>query len=137
MSRLTNDIDAINQAISQNATSLIASALSLVGILIAMFVLNFWLALASLLVVPIMIFFTTFVASYTRRNFRGLQRHLGLLNATVEETLSGQKVVNAFRRNDSAIDAFRTSNTAVYDASLRANTYALLLMPLTTCWAIC
>ena len=52
MSRLTNDIDAINQAVSQNVTSLIASVLSLVGILIAMFVLNHWLALATLLVVP-------------------------------------------------------------------------------------
>ena len=50
MSRLTNDIDAINQAVSQNVTSLFASVLSMVGILIAMFVLNVWLALASVLV---------------------------------------------------------------------------------------
>ena len=46
MSRLTNDTDAINQAVSQNVTALLASVLSMVGILIAMFVLNLWLALA-------------------------------------------------------------------------------------------
>ena len=63
MSRLTNDIDAINQAVSQNVTSLLASVLSLVGILVAMFVLNHWLALATLLVVPIMFWFTNFVAT--------------------------------------------------------------------------
>ncbi len=63
MSRLTNDIDAINQAVSQNVISLVASVLSLVGIVIAMFVLNHWLALASLLVVPIMFWFTSFVAT--------------------------------------------------------------------------
>src|SRR5690606_16072992 len=62
MSRLTNDIDAINQAVSQNVTTLLASVLSLVGILIAMFALDVWLAMAAVLVVPIMFWFTQFVA---------------------------------------------------------------------------
>jgi ATP-binding cassette subfamily B multidrug efflux pump len=131
MSRLTNDIDAINQAVSQNVTSIIASVLTLVGILIAMFVLNFWLALASLLVVPIMFWFTTFVAKYTRRGFRALQKDLGELNGTMEETISGQRVVKAFRRSDSAVERFRLYNQAVYQSGMYANSYALLLMPLT------
>jgi ATP-binding cassette subfamily B multidrug efflux pump len=131
MSRLTNDIDAINQALSQNVTSLVASMLSLLGILIAMFVLNFWLALSSLLVVPIMLWFTGFVAKFTRRGFRELQKDLGLLNGVMEETISSQKVVNAFRRNDKAVSTFRKHNQAVYKSSLYANTYAFLLMPLT------
>ncbi len=131
MSRLTNDIDAINQAVSQNVTTIVASGFSLIGILIAMFVLNFWLALASVIVVPIMFWFTRFVARYTRRGFRMLQRDLGLLNSTMEETLSGQRVVTAFRRNDSAVDRFRAHNAAVYRSGLYANNYALLLMPLT------
>jgi len=131
MSRLTNDIDAINLAVSQNVTSIIASVLTLVGILIAMFVLNFWLALASLLVVPIMFWFTGFVAKYTRRGFRDLQKDLGELNGTMEETLSGQRVVKAFRRSDTAIEKFRRHNQAVYNSGLYANSYALLLMPLT------
>ena len=62
MSRLTNDIEAINQAVSQNVVSLVASVLSLIGILIAMFILNSWLALSALVVVPIMFWFTQFVA---------------------------------------------------------------------------
>ena len=131
MSRLTNDIDAINQAVSQNLVSIVASLLTLVGILVAMFVLNFWLALASIIVVPLMFWFTGYIARYTRRGFRRLQKDLGILNATMEETLSGQRVVKAFRRNDSAIDVFRENNEAVYKAGLYANTYALLLMPLT------
>ncbi|MCJ7702281.1 MAG: ABC transporter ATP-binding protein/permease [Anaerolineales bacterium] len=131
MSRLTNDIDAINQAVSQNLVSIIASMLTLVGILIAMFVLNFWLALASVVVVPLIFWFTGFVAKYTRRGFRQLQKELGGLNAIMEENISGQRVVKAFRRNDTAVEAFRKHNTAVYKAGLYANTYALLLMPLT------
>ena len=68
MSRLTNDIDAINQAVSQNVTSLIASMLTMVGILITMFVINHWLALSTLLVIPIMIWFTGFVANIRARD---------------------------------------------------------------------
>ncbi len=107
MSRLTNDIDAINQAVSQNVTALIASVLTMLGILVAMFALNHWLALASLLVVPIMLWFTRFVAKYTRKGFRDLQRNLGELNGIAEEAISGQKVIKAFRRNASVIEAFR------------------------------
>ena len=131
MSRLTNDIDAINQAVSQNVTSLIASVLSMAGILVAMFVLNVWLALASVLVVPIMFWFTNFVARYTRRGFRRLQKHLGALNAVMEESISGQKVVKAFRRNESVIERFRQCNEEVFRAGVYANSYALLLMPIT------
>jgi ATP-binding cassette, subfamily B, multidrug efflux pump len=131
MSRLTNDIDAINQAVSQNVTSLIASVLSLIGILIAMFILNTWLALSTLLVVPIMLWFTEFVARYTRKGFRELQKSLGGLNGVAEEAISGQKVIKAFRRNETVINAFRVQNQAVFTAGVYANTYALLIMPLT------
>ncbi len=131
MSRLTNDIDAINQAVSQNVVALIASTLSLGGILIAMFVLNFWLALASVFVVPIMFWFTDFVARYTRRGFRDLQKNLGQLNSVMEESISGQRVVKTFRRSDTTIAAFRQGNQDVYRSAIYANSYALLLMPLT------
>jgi ATP-binding cassette, subfamily B, multidrug efflux pump len=131
MSRLTNDIDAINQTVSQNITSLIASVLSMVGILIAMFVLNTWLAFSTLLVIPIMIWFTQFVAKFTRKEFRELQKSLGGLNSIAEETISGQKVVNTFRRNETVIQAFRLQNQAVFKAGVYANTYSLLIMPLT------
>lgn len=131
MSRLTNDIDAINTAVSQNVVSLLASVLSLVSIVVAMFVLNFWLALASVVVVPIMLWFTSFVARYTRKGFRDLQKNLGELNSVIEESISGQRVIKAFRRDEAAIAAFRVHNQAVYQSAVYANSYALLLMPLT------
>jgi ATP-binding cassette subfamily B protein len=131
MSRLTNDIDVINQAVADNVVSLLASVLSLAGILIAMFALDVWLAMASVLVVPIMFLFTNFVARYTRRGFRDLQQQLGELNGVMEESISGQKVVKAFQRNESVIDSFRRRNEAVFRAGVYANSYALLLMPLT------
>jgi ATP-binding cassette subfamily B protein len=131
MSRLTNDINAINMAVSQNVTSLIANVLALVGILVAMFALNIWLSLATILIVPLMAWFTTFVAKYTKKGFQRLQKELGKLNATIEENISGQKVVKAFRRNAAAVEGFRKDNQATYEAGIYANTYAFLLMPLT------
>ena len=131
MSRLTNDIEAINQAVSQNVVSLFASVLSLFGIVIAMFILNPWLALAALLVVPIMFWFTQFIARYTRKGFRNLQKELGEINGVMEESISGQRVVKAFHRSETAIERFRASNEKVYAAGVYANTYALMLMPLT------
>jgi ATP-binding cassette, subfamily B, multidrug efflux pump len=131
MSRLTNDIDAINQAVSQNVTALFAGVLTMAGILVAMFLLDWRLALVSLFVVPLMLWFADFVARYTRAGFERLQKDLGGLNGVMEETLSGQKVVSAFRRNESVISDFRAHNAEVYRSGLYANTYALLLMPLT------
>jgi ATP-binding cassette subfamily B protein len=96
-----------------------------------MFILNAWLALAALLVVPIMFWFTQFVARYTRKGFRNLQKELGEINGVMEESISGQRVVKAFRRNETAIERFRVSNQKVYEAGIYANTYALMLMPLT------
>lgn len=131
MSRLTSDIEAINQAVSQNVTSLLGGVLSLTGILIAMFVLDVRLALASLLVVPVMFAFTGFVARYTRKGFRELQRSLGELNGIMEETISGQKAIKVFGRTESALAAFRRSNQDVYRAAVWANSFAFMLMPLT------
>ena len=131
MSRLTNDTDAINQAISQNVTSLAASVLSLVGILVAMFLLNFWLALSALLVIPIMLWFTQFVASNTRKGFRELQKQLGEMYGVMEESISGLKVIKAFRRNEEVIERFHSQNDKVFKAAVYANSYAMMLMPLT------
>jgi len=97
-----------------------------------MLLLDRWLALASLFVVPIMFWFTQFVARYTRKGFRDLQRDLGQLNGVMEEAISGQKTAQAFRRKQSAIEAFRGQNQRVFEAGVYANGYALLLMPITT-----
>jgi len=132
MSRLTNDIDAINQAVSQNITALFSSVLTLVGILVAMFLLNPWLALVSLFVTPLLFWFTGYIAKYTRRGFRDLQANLGKLNGVMEEAISGQRVVKAFQRNETVIANFREANQDVYQAGLKANIYALLLLPITS-----
>lgn len=130
MSRLTNDIDAVNRVVSQNVTQLIASFLTLTGILVVMFVLNVWLALGTLLVIPLMLLLTFSVARYTRTGFRTYQTELGKLNGLMEETISGQRVVTAFRRSTSVLDAFTANNDQVRTTGIKAQTYVMLLPPL-------
>jgi ATP-binding cassette subfamily B protein len=130
MSRLTNDVDAIAAALAQNVTQLIRNAITLVGILVMMFSLNIWLALASLIVFPIMIVLTALVGGKTRDSFRDLQKNMGMLNSTMQETLSGQRVVIAFDQQESVNRKFTKINTEVKELGIKAMTYAMLIPPL-------
>ena len=130
MSRLTNDVDAIGSALAQNVTQLIRNLITLVGIVVMMFGLNVWLALASLVVFPIMVGLTAAVAGRTRDSFRGLQRNMGMLNGIMQETISGQRVVIAFEQQDSVNRKFTRANEGVKEIGIKAMTYAMLIPPL-------
>ncbi|MBD3207470.1 ATP-binding cassette domain-containing protein [Candidatus Bathyarchaeota archaeon] len=130
MSRLTNDVDAIGAALSQNVTQLIRSFITLVGIIAVMFRLNIWLALASLFVFPIMVVLTALIGKRTRASFRGLQRSLGQLNSVMQENITGQKVVIAFSQQQTVNSKFEKSNNDVKELGIKAMTYAMLIPPL-------
>ncbi|NIV30059.1 MAG: multidrug ABC transporter ATP-binding protein, partial [Anaerolineae bacterium] len=130
MSRLTNDMDAISRVLAQNVTDLFGGVLTLVGIMIMMFAINFWLALASMIVFPFMMWLVGFVGRRTRRHFRQYQKNIGQLNGELEEMFSGQRVIMAFGQETSTLDSFDRSNEQVRRVGIRAQTYALLVPPL-------
>jgi ATP-binding cassette subfamily B protein len=130
MSRLTNDVDSIGTAISQNATQLISSLITMVGIVVMMFILNVWLALASLIVFPIVVVLTLFISKRTRSGFRDLMMNKGMLNSIMQETIAGQRIVIAFEQQESVNRKFTSINDIVKAVSIKANTYAMLMMPL-------
>ena len=130
MSRLTNDIDAIAAALAQNVTQLIRNAITLVGIMVMMFSLNVWLALASLIVFPLMVVLTAMVSGRTRSSFRDLQMNMGKLNSVMQETITGQRAVIAFGQQESVNRKFTAANTKVKELGIKAMTYAMLVPPL-------
>ena len=130
MSRLTNDIDAIAAALAQNVTQLIRNAITLVGIMVMMFSLNIWLALASLIVFPLMVVLTAMVSGRTRSSFRALQMNMGTLNSVMQETITGQRAVIAFGQQESVNRKFTAANTKVKELGIKAMTYAMLVPPL-------
>ncbi len=129
MSRFTNDIDAIDRVLSQSVTDLIANMLSVVGIAIVMLALNVWLALGAMTLMPVIIWLTTTVGKGTRKGFRQVQVQLGALNAFMEENITGARVVQAFNRQEEAIEAFQKANLAVCDTGIRAQSLAMILPP--------
>ena len=130
MSRLTNDIDAISRVLSQNVTQLFSGVLTMIGILIVMFILSPWLALASMIVLPLMFGLVVLIGKKTRSAFRAYQKNLGTLNGTLEETYSGQRVVMAFGQEDRVLERFDEHNATVRRLGIHAMTYALLIMPM-------
>ncbi len=130
MSRLTNDVDAIGAALAQNVTQLISGLLTLIGVIVAMLSLNAWLALANLVVFPFMVVFTAVIGGRTRNSFRDLQMNLGMLNSTMQETISGERAVIAFEQQESVNRKFIVANDMVRETGVRAMTYAMLIMPM-------
>jgi len=130
MSRLTNDIDAINRALMQSVTGLASGVLTLVGVIVMMIVLNPLLALGALTVLPFMVFMTTVVARRTRRGFRDLQQRLSVMNGVMEETLTGEQVVQAYGQEKAAIAQFEKTNVDVRDVGIRVQIVSMLVPPL-------
>ena len=130
MSRFTNDIDAINVALTQQVTQMASSLVTLAGILVMMFALNVPLALGTLLVLPLMVGLTLAVGKRTRTGFRKLQGELGELNGVMEETLSGERVVQAFGQQASSLAVFDQANAAARTAGIQAQVYSMLIPPL-------
>jgi len=130
MSRLTNDLDAISRVLSQNVTDLFGGLLSLAGVLVMMFAINFWLALGSMIVFPLMMGLVGFVGKRTRRGFREYQMRIGQLNGKLEEMFSGQRVIMAFGQEASTLADFDAANELVRQVGIHAQTYAMLVPPL-------
>ena len=132
MSRITNDIEAISTALTQNITQLVANLLSMVGIIITMFLLNVWLALSSLIIVPLQVIVTLIIGRKTLAGFRSLQGNLGSLNSMIEETISGQKIISAYNQQTYYQTRFQKINTDVMNNSISALQWALLIQPIVT-----
>ncbi len=130
MSRITNDTEAINRVLSNGLVQLASSLLQLVGILVAMFVLSWQLALGSLIVLPLTIIVTGLITSRSRVAFRSVQHNLGGLNAYAEENIAGVRVVQIFAREQETIDHFKKVNEQNRDAGIEAEKITALLHPL-------
>ncbi|MFA4932282.1 MAG: ABC transporter ATP-binding protein [Caldisericia bacterium] len=130
MSRLTNDMDAISQSLSQDLTSLVSNVLSVAAIIGIMLALNGWLALAAFAMMPFMFLLTGGIMGRTRALFLDQQRTVGALNGVMDETVGGQRVVQAFGQEATALGVFDRSNQAAFAAGRKAQFIAMLVMPL-------
>jgi ATP-binding cassette subfamily B protein len=131
MSRLANDVENISNVLNESVTQLISSLLGILGVGVVMFLINVRLAVVSLVTLPLMVVISQWVAKHTRRGFRRQQEHLGNLNGMIEETITGQRIVQAYGQEQAIINRFDQMNDSLRIASTRAQIFAGLLGPLT------
>ena len=131
MSRLTNDVENISRILGEGVAQFISSIITLVGVAVMMLVLNVILAAVSLVTIPLMVLLTKWISKHTRRGFREQQQNLGDLNGLIEETITGQRVVKAYAREHDTMDKFGEANQKLRTAAVRAQSFALVLAPMT------
>jgi ATP-binding cassette subfamily B protein len=129
MSRITNDVSTIQQAISFALIQVLSGFLLLGWIAWNMLTLNWVYALLSLAVVPLMAVATIWFSGQARKAFRVTRKEIGNVNAELEESISGVREVQAFSREEANIESFRASNAANRDANVRAVAYTSALAP--------
>lgn len=127
MSRLTNDMDALNHLLTTNLVSFLRSLGTLVGMLIGMFVTSLVLTGAALIVIPIMFGTMFLIMRQLGPRFRELQMNLGALNGLMEENITGQRVVIAYGQEGNSIDDFLKANESARDTAVSANLLANLM----------
>jgi ABC-type multidrug transport system fused ATPase/permease subunit len=107
ISRLTNDVEAIDQLVTDGVTSLVQNTLTLVGTAILLFILDWRLALATLLVIPFMSIATIIFRVRSARAYAAVRERLGLVTATLAEDIAGMRIVQAFTRERTNTENFR------------------------------
>ena len=107
ISRLTNDVEAIDQLVTDGVTSLVQNSLLLIGTAILLFVLDWRLALATCAVIPLVVLGTVIFRSRSARAYAQVRERLGLVTATLAEDIAGMRIVQSFTREQAAFDNFR------------------------------
>jgi ABC-type multidrug transport system fused ATPase/permease subunit len=117
ISRLTNDVDALDQLVTDGVTTLVQSTLTLIGTAIILFFLDWRLALATLSVMPLMAIATAIFRIRSSRAYRAVRERLGLVTATLAEDIGGIRVVQAFRREPRNQQHFEEVNAHYREAN--------------------
>ena len=129
MSRFTNDVDVVGEMLNNTVIQLIQGVISIVGTVSIMIYMNVWLALITILLVPLMIKAGGFIAKRSSKYYRQQQAALGKLNGYIEETVTGQKVVKVFCHEEKAVQEFTDLNDDLRKKQVKAQFFGGIMGP--------
>lgn len=129
MSRFTNDVDTISEALNNSFTTLIQSFFTIAGTIICIILLNFKLSLIVLVFMLLMFFFIKYSGARGKRYFNSQQKYLGEVNGFIEEMVGGQKVEKVFNHEEVDFKEFSKRNENLRKASTSAFQYSGMLIP--------
>ncbi|HSG16861.1 MAG TPA: ABC transporter ATP-binding protein [Anaerolineae bacterium] len=130
LSRVTNDVDTVNQTLSQSLTQIITSLITVVGVLVMMLSISLLMTLASLLVIPLTLGVVTVIIKRSQVYFKQQQDYLGHVNGHVEEMFGGHRVMKAFNGEERSIAQFEQYNDTLYGAAWRSQFLSGMMMPI-------
>ena len=130
LSRVTNDVETVNQSLNQSMTQIITSVTTVIGILIMMISINLWMSLMAVIVIPMSAIFIKVVVNKTQGYFKDQQRYLGDANGHVEEMYTGHQVVKAFNGEEAAIETFDEINENLCESAWKSQFLSGLMQPI-------
>jgi ATP-binding cassette subfamily B protein len=129
MTRLTNDVDALNEMLTSGGLAILSDAVTIVGIAVALLLLNWQLALLTFLIVPPLLVVTQLIRAGMRASFRAVRIRLARVNALIAENISGIHVIQLFNREAAAYARFETANRDLLHAHLRGVLFFAVFWP--------
>jgi ATP-binding cassette, subfamily B, multidrug efflux pump len=129
MTRVTTDVDAVNELFTAGVVTVFGDLFTLLGIMAVMVALDWRLALVTFAVIPLFFVLTNWFRQGARASFRETRRWVARINAFLQENLSGMSVVQLFRREQRNREAFAAINRKHYDANMQAIFYYAVFYP--------
>ncbi|MCA9958430.1 MAG: ABC transporter ATP-binding protein, partial [Anaerolineales bacterium] len=130
LSRITNDVDTVNQTLSQSLTQIITSVITVIGVLVMMLSISWLMTLVALIVIPLTLVVVSFIVSRSQVYFKEQQDYLGHVNGHVEEMFGGHRVMKAFNGEERSIAQFEEYNTTLYNVAWKSQFLSGLMMPI-------
>ena len=129
VSRLTNDIDALDQLVTEGVSSLVTNSLTFIGAIVFLFILDWRLALATLTIMPLLIGATLIFRAKSARAYAQVRNKIGDVSAHLQESISGIRVLKAFRREQSDYEKLDVANAAYREVNMRTVVQSGLYFP--------
>ncbi|MFN3741651.1 MAG: ABC transporter ATP-binding protein [Anaerolineales bacterium] len=130
LSRLTNDVDTVNQTLAQSLSQIVTSIVSVIGVLVMMVSISWQMTLVAMLVIPLTLGVVRFIVTRSQHYFRQQQDYLGHVNGHIEEMFGGHVEVKAFNAEARSLHTFREFNTTLYTSAWKAQFLSGIMMPL-------
>jgi ATP-binding cassette subfamily B multidrug efflux pump len=130
LSRMTNDVDTVNQTLSQSLSQMITSVMTLIGAFVMMLTISWQMTLIALLMIPLSIGVVRFIVKRSQKYFKIQQDYLGHVNGHVEEIFGAHTVVKAFGGESKAVQTFEELNSTLYQSAWKSQFLSSIMMPL-------
>ncbi|MBL1228886.1 ABC transporter ATP-binding protein [Enterococcus sp. BWB1-3] len=130
LSRVTNDVDAVSNALQQSFINIVSAVLGIIMAVSMMFYINIRLALISIIMIPLSIFISRTIVGISQKYFQGMQNALGDLNGYVQENMTGFSILKLYGREKQTLDGFKKVNENLQNYGFKATFISGLMMPL-------